>query len=457
MAPRVARFSVSEHTFLLTMQVSSFDHIRGGFENPIFIGKESAILSRFYTNLIFNVFTNGAIFVMGFFLVLMSISQKNVFSNLTFGLFAMSIGIRSLFAVPFNYTLIFPNMSWVWGTRLEYLLTESAVLFFFLFLWSLYKSVFANWKLMLSVVLSSVTLILTFFTQPIFFQDLFFKVFYVGVFVSIYILIKVVRSFKKHDTQNRVNLFGIAMVIIAFLNDYFVGQDYYRANNLMMISVSIYILLQMLVLTQKFSAQAKLHESLNKELSTLNSSLNLQVAKRTKELQDANLHLKDLVNKDGLTGLYNYSYFRKVFDQIFSDFQHHQNPVSLCIIDVDNFKAYNDNYGHIKGDKMLKRIAQSILESMPESGFLARYGGEEFALILKDTDHQEALEVADKIRGHLEDKQYIHEFSPMGVVTISIGVAALNQDAHYQKTSQWFEKADQNLYLSKSKGKNTVD
>src|SRR5699024_3836005 len=98
-----------------------------------------------------------------------------------FGAFAMLISVRSLFTVPFIYTLVFIDMSWLWGTRLEYILTEATSVFYIILLWKWHEKEFSK-KIMYGLVLVLIFLIITtLFTQPVLFQDLFFKVFYITI------------------------------------------------------------------------------------------------------------------------------------------------------------------------------------------------------------------------------------------------------------------------------------
>src|SRR5690625_7710896 len=101
------------------MQISSFDHIRGGFENSILIGLASTVSQKNYTNIILNLFLNGSIFIIGLFMFLFSLNRRQEQLFFIFGMFAMLISARALFTVPFYYTIIFTEMSWLWGTRLE--------------------------------------------------------------------------------------------------------------------------------------------------------------------------------------------------------------------------------------------------------------------------------------------------------------------------------------------------
>ena len=121
-----------------------------------------------------------------------------------------------------------------------------------------------------------------------------------------------------------------------------------------------------------------------------------------------NKALKIIASEDALTGLYN----RRVFDEkILSEIATcaaHDAPISVLIVDVDYFKKYNDNYGHPEGDRCLAMLGNSLRESLTrDNQLVARYGGEEFALILPDTDIQEALRLAQTIIRNVDRKSVV--------------------------------------------------
>ena len=151
MAPRTGYFIAQSDEVHLTIQVSSFDHIRGGFENSIYLGEASVVAQKFNTNMIVTLFMNGSIFIIGLFMILFALYRRQEHVFFIFGLFAMLISVRALFAVPFYYTLIFLDMSWLWGTRLEYILTEATSMFYVILLWKWHEKEFSK-KVMYGLV-----------------------------------------------------------------------------------------------------------------------------------------------------------------------------------------------------------------------------------------------------------------------------------------------------------------
>lgn len=154
---------------------------------------------------------------------------------------------------------------------------------------------------------------------------------------------------------------------------------------------------------------------------------------------------------DGLTGLFNRRYFNEQIEELTRQALAHQVRLSLIMVDVDDFKKYNDTYGHPAGDQLLKEIAAAIADTTREQDIAARYGGEEFAVILYDTSNQMALLIADRIRLAVARIPSNRLKCP---VTISAGVATLPDHARDRATL--VDRADRFLYQAKNSGKNQV-
>ena len=174
----------------------------------------------------------------------------------------------------------------------------------------------------------------------------------------------------------------------------------------------------------------------------------------SEKLRRAKDQLEVLAITDGLTGVYNHRYFVDQIHERFRVAKAQSNPLSLLMIDIDHFKAFNDNHGHMEGDLVLRRIAH-ILESSCRSGdIVARYGGEEFAIILSETDSNQAGMVAERIRKLVEDSR-----TPAGSedqrVTISIGVGSTGNGV--EAVDHLISSADKALYQAKDAGRNRVE
>jgi diguanylate cyclase (GGDEF)-like protein len=177
----------------------------------------------------------------------------------------------------------------------------------------------------------------------------------------------------------------------------------------------------------------------------------------TRRLDDANRELIRLSSVDGLTGISNRRQFDDYLAREWARGIRSGASLSLLMCDVDFFKQFNDIYGHQAGDECLKIVASILSRGVRRpADMAARYGGEEFAIILPDTDAEGAALVAEKIRSDLEKVKVEHTGSDKGVVTMSIGVAALVPDRTATAVDDLLSLADVSLYSAKQRGRNCV-
>jgi two-component system cell cycle response regulator len=158
---------------------------------------------------------------------------------------------------------------------------------------------------------------------------------------------------------------------------------------------------------------------------------------------------------DALTGLYNHGYFKKFLGLEIKRSDRQMYPVSLLMIDIDEFKLFNDTFGHLKGDEILQKIGTLIRSVIREVDLTARYGGDEFVVILPYSDKSGAVKVSNRIQNAISSYDAFKEFSQdMDELTVSIGVAEFPYDC--VDDVDMIRKADHMLYLAKQKGKNQI-
>ena len=173
----------------------------------------------------------------------------------------------------------------------------------------------------------------------------------------------------------------------------------------------------------------------------------------TKERNRILSKLENLAITDGLTKLYNLRHFYNLLEVEIDRCRRYGHSLALLLLDIDNFKLYNDTYGHLEGDKVLVKIGQIIRSCLRTMDSAYRYGGEEFTVILPETTAQEANNVANRIRIAVELENFIPKAGKVATVTISIGVTEYHND---EQLSEFIKRADQAMYLSKEKGRNTI-
>ncbi|MCK4763986.1 MAG: diguanylate cyclase [Candidatus Aminicenantes bacterium] len=177
--------------------------------------------------------------------------------------------------------------------------------------------------------------------------------------------------------------------------------------------------------------------------------------KQLKEMAVKSEYYKNLSNLDGMTGLYNYRFFKEMLQQEIERHHRYNRPLSLLMIDIDDFKQVNDSYGHLVGDQVLKQISTLLKESVRSCDMVARYGGEEFAVILPETAEEKAIKVSERIvsttRGH--EFKLIEGEAPQNL-SVTVGLASFPKDA--EESRQLIEYSDHALYAGKKAGKDQV-
>ncbi len=172
------------------------------------------------------------------------------------------------------------------------------------------------------------------------------------------------------------------------------------------------------------------------------------------DLETTNRKLQELSIRDGLTNLYNHAYFQERLSEEFNRCQRYKGTLSFIMIDIDNFKQINDNFGHQIGDEVLVKVSNLLMESIRGIDIAARYGGEEFVLILPQIDAEGARQLAERLRQGVETS--IRNVSNRTIkITISQGIAAI-PNPRIKTKKDLIRVADGALYEVKRNGKNGV-
>jgi len=240
----------------------------------------------------------------------------------------------------------------------------------------------------------------------------------------------------------------------------------------------------MKLITESLGMAAHFDASLNcasKDLATVQTRDQLKpivetLLKSTREMRETNKALEERLSlsrseisnlqhsleviraeslTDPLTGLGNRKYFDRSIEAAVQAAHASGEPLSLLMFDIDHFKSFNDSYGHLTGDQVLRLVGMSLKQTIKGQDITARYGGEEFAVVLPSTGLRQALTVADHIRRAIMAKELKKKSTGeiLGRVTISVGVSMLKPD---DDTDSLIERADGCLYAAKRNGRNRV-
>ncbi len=194
------------------------------------------------------------------------------------------------------------------------------------------------------------------------------------------------------------------------------------------------------------------YDQMNKQLVLAK----IRLEKLTMELEEKNRILANLANIDGLTGIYNHRYFQNSLEQEIERAARTKTSIALLLIDIDNFKKFNDTYGHQTGDFILTEFAKILERNLRKYDLLARYGGEEFVIFLPDTDSETGMLVGEKLRKAIDE----YSFEDNGAeyhVTASFGLATGKpaEEDNFSK-NEFINQADTALYSAKEAGRNKV-
>lgn len=197
-------------------------------------------------------------------------------------------------------------------------------------------------------------------------------------------------------------------------------------------------------------------EALQNELRSVLELRDMEIQQRTRELAMANQELEVLSRTDPLTQLFNRRWFETEYERMWRAAVRASEPISVILLDVDFFKRYNDSYGHLAGDEVLKQVARALQECLRRPDDIAvRFGGEEFVVVLGNTGTGGALEMAERLRAAVAALSVEHRHSPLGYVSVTIGLCSTHPGPGEDRDSI-LRLADTMLYEAKALGRNRI-
>ncbi len=234
------------------------------------------------------------------------------------------------------------------------------------------------------------------------------------------------------------------------------ARYYLLATVVLFTSVIVYVLQGFGVLSHSYATVYAMTISVSLEGLLLSFALAHRISYMRKEqesYQKREIEMSRMMLTDSMTGLFNRRYFDGIHKKICKQARKEKTSVSLIYLDVDNFKVFNDTYGHPAGDQVLKSLAEVIKSNTRDQDHPCRIGGEEFAVVFPKTDGEQAKRIAERIRKQFEEMDLSRFASTMPTVTVSIGVAMLKED---EPCEDWIFRTDKALYNAKRRGKNEV-
>ena len=461
-APRIAYFVPESEYFTLTIQASSFQSLQGGLKNPMKIGLSRTINQQYQRLMMSIAMISGAVLGVGLFTLMFSAfslanggNTKRIF---IFGIFIVFLALHNLFSPPYAYTT-FLNLSWSWGIRLEYLFSFLAILFFLSYMFLLSSRYLHRWVYSAAMLLLSFNIGVTLWAEPTIFQQLAFYSSFFFVLILANFAYGFYQTLRSGEHYSKINFWAVIILCGTFIHDFLLTLNLVNSIHLSFISTSVYALLIMFQQARNYAYHNLRIERLNQKLIHLNNSLDLKVQERTEQLSLLNEKLEIQIKTDALTGAYNRRALNEEIQRLyFETLQSKRHILVFAMLDVDYFKKYNDHYGHLKGDQILRNLVKVLQNTLPKNAFVARYGGEEFAILLHDIPHPAIAPLMQKVLQAVRDADFEHvaREDHKQYVTLSMGVAWMTREQAYTHVDDFMKAADVNLYQAKHAGRDQV-
>lgn len=391
-------FQLKNPNMTITIQVSSLDHMRGGIPIAPSIGEWDQLNDVYYTNNIISIFTASIIFIAGILTLLIGLMNRSERALLIFGFFCLFIAIRAFFTTPFLYHYFTIDISFLIAAKIEYLTTNLAFICYAIFIYLKFKNFYSKKIVISTVSLLVINSCLTIFCEPLLFETVFFTLLPIKICFADYSYFTIYQASKQGDSFAKLLLFGILIVLITMIVDHLSGIGIITLPQLLSFSIVFNVFLVILSLSQNYVAQVYDLTALNHQLNEANKTLDEKVHQRTQLLHEANLQLSYIASYDSLTGIFNRRSFEHELQAQFDDAQMHHGQLSFIMIDIDQFKLYNDEYGHVAGDQLIIQVVNIIKEKLPNNAIFSRYGGEEFSIIMPNYPLIYAAELSELIR-----------------------------------------------------------
>lgn len=246
--------------------------------------------------------------------------------------------------------------------------------------------------------------------------------------IIFYLFIFLIRKSREGNKNGRISLLALLVLAITGINDILVNNGVISKLYIFQIGMFIFAFLESYMMAINFSTGFTRLEQLS--------------------IENQSIYEKSI--RDGLTNLYNHKYIEQILSSSIERYNEIGEIFTVLMIDIDYFKAINDEYGHPFGDKVLIAISHMFKKSLRATDYVGRYGGEEFLIILPKTNKVEAREIAERIRSNIENFMW---FNGKLHITISIGL----YENQVNTKEECMKYVDQLLYLAKNKGRNRVE
>jgi diguanylate cyclase (GGDEF)-like protein len=450
--PQLVFFEPENETIEVIIQVSNFSFREGGIVGEVYYGDPDAFIPSLARKQFKDIFMIGGFFFIGLYHLIIYGMRKQEISSLLLGLGGLVGAIRTAIVSNQLVYLHISVINWDVLTKIEYLVEILGFFLIMMFMKTMYpKEIHPNLLRISYAVALCISCYILFTPTFIFTNTLLLQVIIIAIVLAYFVgYVGIMAAIRKREGAY-VNLVGLLIILVAILNDTLYYTNEFHTIEIFEYSILLFILLQAVIVSYRYSLLFGKNKSLTEELVTINNTLEEKVAVRTKELHERNEELFQMAHFDSLTGLYNRRYF---IQQVKGCLENSNSSLAFLLMDIDNFKSINDRYGHLAGDYVLMEFSSVLKDTIGETGLAGRVGGEEFAVCFMGLTKEESLDLANQLRLLIQRHQM---FLPDGTelsVTFSCGVAY--SETKGSEFEELYHAADQALYISKETGKNKV-
>ncbi|KAA0549902.1 diguanylate cyclase [Bacillus sp. BGMRC 2118] len=462
--PSTLYFTPEQPLTTLVLQIANFHEKKGGIFEDIIVGNADDITKLINSRIGKQMFLVGALSIFGLYHIIIFLLRKKDKGALAFGIFSLLISIRTLIVGEAILIDIFPDFSWFWHRKLEYWSISVNIIMFLIFLSYVFPK-YSNNKFSKTIqVIALLYSIFVLVTSPSVFTYTVQFIQLIMVTMIGYVIFVFYRELKDHTPGVKVLLLSMIVLSFTITNDILYYNEIIHTGDFTSIGFLFFIIAQSTILAITYANTFKKVEAMSSSLQELNNTLEEKVQLRTaelkqsqSELEQANSKLQELSNLDSLTNIPNRRSLDARFQKIWKETQNTNATLTIFMIDVDCFKLYNDTYGHLLGDDILKVVAKTLsITANEHDGFLARYGGEEFFLLFVNKTIEEATRIGKQLNQSIYNLNIEHKTSTASDrLTISVGMTQVTSSEELNREDV-ISQADQALYGAKQAGRNRV-
>lgn len=405
--PQYLFFNSNNETVDIVINTSTFRDIEPNLKTSIF-GTKDQIMDNLYKSLLLDITTNTIMLFMFIFFIISYFTINKKKENLYFAIMCFLMFLRGLFINSRIFVQIFPNIPYELLSKIAALTFYLFITFYVLFLNDVFdnKVKFKKAVIIFGTMFTTLCLI----TNNTVYDKMGIWGQFTCIIIIIYIFYFLIIESHKKNKKAQSNLFSFTILAMTTVNDILVYTSILNSYYLIEYGMLVFVAIEFILIMNDNSEE---HKKLDK------------------------------LYKDGMTGLYNNEYIKKILSKEISN----DNIFSTIMIDIDDFKKINDNYGHLFGDRVITEVAENLETIVGQQGYVSRYGGDEFLIVLPKFSKKDAVSTAHFIRSSIKDlnKYYINN----AYISLSIGVC----ENQVKTVDECINIVDDLLYIAKKQGK----